>query len=309
MATTDGTTAPTRAVVLISGVLSTTPFTTPDAACATGFAAGNTFTFLRSFLLEAGFRVFTAPQRVGDGQVEETADTFIGPFGSCPERLPTWMTVNTTAGIDHGAMRLRAFVDLLHFSYGITEIDLVGHSMGGLLARELIAGLVRAGHRVAVRSLTTIGSPWTRAMISAATNPDVPQPTDGLATDESFVAVLRDAEPEIFELRKQIGIGYPEWAASLGTTLTGIPVTLIGGSFFDKVGGTSDQWPNDGVVQLAASTAVTVSSEVLPDRRVHVLPLTHSLFVSASSGLEPNTSLTWNPDVGGIIVEFLRSIR
>ena len=59
----------THAVVLVSGGAAVTPFTTPDAAAASGLAAGNTMTALREHLLARGTTVFTAPARVGPGEV------------------------------------------------------------------------------------------------------------------------------------------------------------------------------------------------------------------------------------------------
>ena len=304
-------TASSRAVVMVSGVLSYQPFTTPDAACATGLAAGMTHTFLRQCLLDEGFTVFTAPQRVGDGRVEETDDETIGPFGACPVQLPASMTVDTIAPVDHGARRLAAFVTHLHEEYGVDEIDLVGHSMGGLLARALVAELRRGAHPVPVRSLTTIGSPWQEPLVSFALDADAhgTRPIEGASATGTFAEELVAAGPGLRALRRQIGPHYEEWAASVAGTLTDLPVTLIGGSYFTKDGGDPDRWPNDGPVQLVAAIAANVSDDELPDRRVHVLPLTHSLDVSARAGLPPETALTWNPEVGRILADALRSVR
>ena len=52
--------AGTRAVVIVSGEGSITPFTTPSLACKRGLAAGNTATALRSAPCRA-----TAPGRRG----------------------------------------------------------------------------------------------------------------------------------------------------------------------------------------------------------------------------------------------------
>lgn len=305
----DRTTAPHRAVVLVSGVLSHSPFTTPEAACATGLAAGNTDTFLRQHLLDAGIAVYTAPQRVGEGTVEESEDPVIGPFGSCPAPLPASMTVNTIATLDEGARRLAAFLAHLHEAFAVTEVDLVGHSLGGLLARALIAEVRSIHHPVTVRSLTTIGSPWEEPMISDALDAEVSatKPTDGPAATASFAEELVAAGPAMRALRRQVGPHHAEWAESLAGTLDGIPVLLLAGSWFTKEGGDPSHWPNDGAIQLVAATAANVPDRLLPDRRVHVLPLTHSTFVSADAGLGPETALTWSPEVGRILVDFLRS--
>lgn len=299
-----------RAVVMVSGVLSYTPFTTPDAACATGLAAGTTHTFLRQWLLDHGLSVYTAPQRVGDGAVEETDDPVDGPFGSCPLPLPESMTVNTIAPVDVGARRLAAFATHLFEDRGVTEIDLVGHSMGGLLARALVAELRRNAHPLTVRSLSTIGSPWEEPLVSFALDADASgtTPIEGAAATGTFAEELVAAGPGLRALRRQIGPGYADWAASIAGTLDGIPVNLIAGSYFTREGGDTARWPNDGPIQLVAATAANVTEAELPDRRVHVLPLTHSVAVSAGAGLGPDTALTWSPDVGRILVDFLRSV-
>jgi len=297
-----------RAVVLVSGVLSHTPFTTPDAACTTGFAASNSHTFLRGWLLDHGIDVFTAPQRTGDGQVEDTDDTFDGPFGSCPPALPASMTVDTTARVDLGAKRLHAFVTHLHETYGLTDIDLIGHSMGGPLSRALIGEIARAGGPVRVRSLTTIGSPWEPPMLKEFLGDDPALESPDYDIVRTFAGTLIDRRPATDAVVEQLTVGYADWADSLAGTLDEVPVTLIGGSAFELEGGDPELWPNDGAIQLVAATAENVPARLLPDRTVHVLPLTHSLFVSDMAGLDPSTALTWNPQVGDIVVEALRSV-
>ncbi|MBU3701466.1 MAG: alpha/beta hydrolase [Acidimicrobiia bacterium] len=296
-----------RAVVLVSGVLSHTPFTTPDAACTTGFAASNTHTFLRQWLLDHGVTVFTAPQRTGSGPVTETDDPFDGPFGACPAQPSESMTVDTTARVDLGGERLHAFVTHLHDTFGITEIDLIGHSMGGPLSRALIGAIAVAGGPVEVRSLTTIGSPWAPPMLKEFLR-EVPTLT-GHEYDivRTFAGTLLAARPATDAVIEQLTVGYEEWAESLAWTLDDLPVTLIGGSAFDRDGGDPDLWPNDGAIQLAATTAVDVPDRLLPDRTVHVLPLTHSLFVSEMAGLDASTALTWSPEVGALVVDALRT--
>lgn len=297
----------TRAVVLVSGVLSHTPFTTPDAGCATGFAASNTHTFLRELLITRGITVFTSPQRTGSGRVAETDDVFDGPFGACPVQPPESMTVDTTAPVDLGGARLHAFVHHLHDTYDITDIDLVGHSMGGPLSRALIGEIARVGGPVRVRSLTTIGSPWAPPMLGSFLHDDPKLSGSEFDIVRAFAGTLLAARPATDAVIEQLTVGYDTWAESLVGTLDDIPVTLVGGSAFDRDGGDPDLWPNDGAIQLAAATATGVPDRLLPNRTVHVLPLTHSLFVSDMAGLEPSTALTWNPEVGDLVVEALRA--
>ncbi|MBU3751604.1 MAG: hypothetical protein FGM52_14380, partial [Mycobacterium sp.] len=76
---------PGAAVVVVSGGDAVSPFTTPDQACATGLAAGNTDTAIREYLLGKGYTVYTAPAMNGRGQVVDQQG--FGAFGVCPVTL------------------------------------------------------------------------------------------------------------------------------------------------------------------------------------------------------------------------------
>lgn len=123
--------------MIVSGGAATSPFTTPDQACATGLAAGNTDTAIRGFLLNQGYTVYTSPALAGRGPV--TDQTGFGPFGDCPITLPENMTVDSTGSIDTAGEHLTRFLTYLHTDKGVNEVDLVGHSMG----RVVPVGLCR----------------------------------------------------------------------------------------------------------------------------------------------------------------------
>lgn len=84
-----------RAVVLVSGLATQTPYTTTTEKCATGLSAGNSVSALRDSLVAAGQQVFTAPAQIGPGEVTSTAG--IGPSSGCPAPLPAALTIDTTA--------------------------------------------------------------------------------------------------------------------------------------------------------------------------------------------------------------------
>jgi triacylglycerol lipase len=164
--------AQSHAVVIVSGGDATSPFTTPDQACATGLAAGNTDTAIREYLLKQGYKVFTSPALAGRGQVVD--QTGFGPFGVCPITLPENMTVNSTGSIDTAGEHLARFLTYLHTDKGIDDVDLVGHSMGGLYSRAAIRVLTTTNSPVRVRSLTTVGTPWQGSYLSDYANDVVP---------------------------------------------------------------------------------------------------------------------------------------
>jgi hypothetical protein len=128
--------AGTRAVVVVSGAFSVSPFTTPSQACTAGLAAGDTATAIREYLLKQGYQVYTAPMMAGRGPV--TDQTGFGAFGNCPVALPEIMTVDTTGDLDLGGKYLARFLTYLHTDKGVNEVDIVGHSAGGRWSRAAI---------------------------------------------------------------------------------------------------------------------------------------------------------------------------
>lgn len=151
-----------RAVVIVSGGGTISPFTTPTQACsdADGFLpAGNSDDALRTFLLEQGKQVFTAPAMVPWGTVAEPDRTSFAPFKDCPLVLPESMTIMTAGDIDASGEKLARFVAYLNTEYGVTDVDFVGHSNGGLYSRAAIRILKQTDSPVTVRSLTMLGTP------------------------------------------------------------------------------------------------------------------------------------------------------
>ena len=76
-----------------------------------------------------------------------------------PQTLPENMTVNSTGSIDTAGEHLARFINWLHDEKGVTEVDFVAHSMGGLYSRAAIRVLATTGSKVRSASLTTIGTP------------------------------------------------------------------------------------------------------------------------------------------------------
>lgn len=294
-----------RAVVLVSGTAATTPFTTPTRACRSGYGAGNTWTFLRNYLKKEGYRVFTAPASVGGQKVVETDSPYDGPFGDCPTQLPSSMTINGIGSVDRSGSSLQRFVRFLNRKYRITSVDLVGHSLGGMIGRAGIRELRLEKVPVTVRSYTTVGSPWEGTFL-AAPPPDPNDPAsvcDGLAVCEAFITSLLSV-PGIYMLVSYLAPANESvWNSNQKGFLKGIPVTLIAGDYFTKDGGASSIWPNDAIINKSSALAEATPNDVLPYRRCFSFPLTHSLSVSRAQGIADDTALTWNRDVGEAIAK------
>ncbi len=305
--TTTSEGSPSRAVVVVSGLASASPFTTPDKACTVGLAAGSSDTALREQLSSKGHTVYTAPAMAGHGQVAD--QTGFGGFAACPAALPENMTIDTTGSIDLAGEHLARFIGYLHADRAVDEVDLVGHSMGGLYARAAIRALSDSNTPVKVRSLTTIGTPWQGSYLSDYANNTVPLSdclTDqfcesqmkGFAKDITAVYVSGSAR----EVGQAYLMGPRGWNQVQAGALEKIPVTLIAGVRFTRPGpANAAVWPNDGIVALRSALAVDIDDAVLPHRRCHTFDDTHSDFVSTLANLSADTALTWDPRVLDVV--------
>jgi triacylglycerol lipase len=301
----------TRAAVIVSGGDAVSPFTTPTAACSIGLAAGNSDTALREHLLAAGHAAFTSPAMNGRGPVVEQLTGF-GPFGGMPLVLPESMTVNSTGDIDLAGEHLARFLGYLHSDHGVDELDLVAHSMGGLFSRAAIRVLQLLNSPIRVRSLTTIGTPWQGALVAdyasgavglsaCAGHPLIEKAVQDFA---ARAAVLPVGAAQ--QVTKAYLTGPGGWNAFKAGVLDGIPVTLIGGRYFEAEGGAPEYWPNDGIVSLASAHALDVPAAVLQDRTLLAFERTHSIYVSDAAGLDWGTALTWDPVVLDAVVEAIQ---
>ncbi len=290
------------AVVVVSGGDAVSPFTTNDQACATGLAAGNTDTAIREFLISKKYQVYTAPAMNGRGQVVD--QTGFGAFGVCPVTLPENMTVNSIGSIDTAGEHLARFVNWLHSEKGVTEVDFIGHSMGGLYSRAAIRVLASTNAPVKVRSLTTIGTPWQGSYLSDYANDLIPMAE--CKGDKFCETAMKDFRPVVLqnmsgsgrEVNKAFLMGKNGWNEFQSGVLDKIPVVLIAGDKFKLPGPANPSvWPNDGIVAEESALATGIGDPVLPHRQCHKFDDTHSIYVSNQAGMDWKTALTWDPQV------------
>ena len=295
-------------VVIVSGLLAFSPYTTPTEACQTGFAAGNTDTFMREQLLAAGFNVYTSPAMVGGGKVEDQSGE-AGPFGDCPPQLPADVTVDPTISPTELAPALARFLRYLKDEEGVTEVNLVGHSMGGVFIRAAMAELKRTGDGPRIVTLSTVGSPWRPAMIGDfAANQKPAAACDGnkmcVLFQKAALAsptVTKEMLPFVQDPR------FDNWTKQQAGVLEGIPVTLVGGTYFRKKDGSPRRWPNDAVVSIDQALAKGVPDSVLPHRTCVSLPDTHSLWLSTILKEPEETALTWDPRTTDALIAAIRA--
>ncbi|MEN9504383.1 MAG: hypothetical protein RI958_309 [Actinomycetota bacterium] len=294
-----------RVVVLVSGGALVTPFTTPDQACQDGdgfLAAGNTNTALRAFLLSRGKQVYTAPAMNDWGPVKEPAPDSLGPFKDCPPQLPESLTILTTGDLNAGGERLARFVTYLQDEFGVTDVDLVGHSNGGLWSRSAIKVLKDTKSSITVRSLTTIGTPHDGAIPPRFYAGEIPLSS---CMGQTFCEERVQGWAELVEmLDKGLSAqdtvrflsGPDGWNSAQGSALDGVPVTLLAGAYFTASGGDPVLWPSDGTVARYSAFASDVSDAEMPWRTCWEAPLLHWVGYSVELGVPWTLSITDNPD-------------
>lgn len=289
------------AVVLVSGGAAVTPFTDPQRAAATGLAAGNTLTALRAHLLERGVRVFTAPARLGVGEVR--ADAGWQGFDDVPVVLPAEVTVNSVGTIDDAGIALAAFLRRLADEEGLTRIDLVGHSMGGLFARAAIRELGGAGPRT--DRLVTLGTPWDGAVLGDAVAGEI---TDADAHGDPATTTILDqaigyAAAHSQGAAEQVSRRFLRaWNQAQAGVLDDIAVTALGAGYFSAAVEPTQLWPHDGLVSMRSGRADDVPAVVLPRVERHTFPDdVHSIFFADAFGLPWERALTWNPSVFAVV--------
>lgn len=297
-------------VILVSGGAAVTPFTTPERAARRGLAAGNTMTSLRSSLLSAGARTFTAPARIGQGTVTE--DTGWEGFGDVPFELPAGLTINAVGGLEDAGASLHAFLGYLAAEHGVTEAVLVGHSMGGLFSRAAIAHGEKHGSPVAIRGLVTLGTPWTGSLLGdhLAGSITVEDAHGDAFTERILTESARFAHENSQGAAEQVSASYLNgpsgWNAGQVGVLDGIPVTVIAGDYFAAHDSPDALWPHDGLVALTSASAADLDPAVMtPDRRA-VFPDVHSIFFADAVGLPWERALTWDPGVAEVVVGAVR---
>jgi len=303
-----------RAVVIMSGGDAASPFTTPDSACATGLAAGNTDTGLREFLLGRGCQVFTAPAQNGRGVVVDPDPASFGAFGGQPEVLGEQYTVNSDGDIDLAGEHLARFIELLSERFGVDEVDFIGHSNGGLFARSAIRMMRILEIPVRPRSLTTLGTPWMGSFPLRWVYGEIP---DSALMEQEFAIALAQGSKERVaqgdmglaqENTYHYMVGTGRWNEYQQGVLDDIPVFTVGGTYFTAEGGDPELWPNDGIVTEFSAHGTGLPASVAPLHQHASFPVTHSIFVSNLLGLPWETGMTWNPEVLACVDDHLRHV-
>lgn len=291
----------TDAVVLVSGGAAVTPYTDPERAAASGLAAGNTMTALRTHFLDRGIRVFTAPARIGAGEVREDAGW--QGFSEVPAVLPAEVTINAVGRVDDAGVALAGFLRWMAAEHELGSVSLVGHSMGGLFSRAAIREMSGKGPRV--DRLVTLGTPWDGSVLGDFLDGEISEADakGDPATLQIFTEVRPYADANSQGAAAEVSRRFLRgWNDAQAGVLDGIPVTAIGAGYFAAATEPRQLWPHDGLVSLASGRADEVPSAVLPRVQRHSFPdHVHSIFFADAFGLPWERALTWDPEVFAVV--------
>lgn len=141
------------AVVFVSGLSSVTSFTNATPECAG--KEGDTWNSPDgppAAVRAAGRQVFTAP--AGEGAKAPA------PCGT--PAPPASVTIDSGGDADANGAALQNFLAFLKAEYGVTQVQLVAHSDGGIWSRAAITQSA-GGSGPEILSLTTLGTPHTGA--------------------------------------------------------------------------------------------------------------------------------------------------
>ena len=291
----------TDAVVLVSGGAAVTPYTDPERAAASGLAAGNTMTALRTHFLDRGIRVFTAPARIGAGEVREDAGW--QGFSEVPVVLPAEVTINAVGRVDDAGVALAGFLRWMGAERELGSVSLGGRSMGGRSSRAAIREMSGDGPRV--DRLVTLGTPWDGSVLGDFLDGEISEADakGDPATLQIFAEVRPYADANSQGAAAEVSRRFLRgWNDAQAGVLDGIPVTAIGAGYFAAATEPRQLWPHDGLVSLASGRADEVPSAVLPRVERHSFPdHVHSIFFADAFGLPWERALTWDPAVFAVV--------
>ncbi len=249
------------AVVLVSGFDTTTPFSTSAPSCAG--QEGETWsppTGVAAALKQAGHTVFTAPTLQSETSPPAPC---LGPGQVAP---PAAATIDTNGDIDANGRALIALFQFLASNYGVTSVQLVGHSDGGLWSRSAIGQMdADATDPLTVQSLTTMGTPHTGSFgadLAVTLNNgacDFSNEIEQLICEgmlDVIQAEFSDLGPATIEqLTSSFLQGWNQKQA------IGCSVSVLGGTYVDlPLPGYRYYDPNDGIVGIASAHATAAKS-------------------------------------------------
>jgi triacylglycerol lipase len=304
------------AVVLVSGFDTATPFTVPLPSCAA--QAGPTWgasTGPAATLRAAGEQVFTAPVANAGGSPGLPC---IGPGGAVP---PAADVIDSNGDVNANGAALMRFLQFLSTNYGVTSVDLVGHSDGGLWSRSAITQLRAADAGPTVQSLTTLGTPQTGsfgadlAELVVDGRCQVSDPTEQ-AVCEALLSVVQQLATDLgpTTLRELTSSFLEGWNPQ---QTIGCPVSVAAGTYVDLpyVGSLLPRYynPSDGIVGEASAlgdASTSLDGQTIPGPGIPKIvsigsfPVVHSDLLTF---LGTDNTLTNDAAVGAAVLKAVQA--
>jgi triacylglycerol lipase len=299
------------AVVLLSGFDTTTPFSSSAPNCAGREGpTWNPPTGIAAALRSAGYAVFTAPVLQSDTTPPPPC---LGPGQPAP---PPTATIRSNSELDANGRALIALLQFLATNYGVTSVQLVAHSDGGLWSRSAI-NQIRAGSGVplTVQSLTTLGTPHTGSfgadLAVTLDNGRCAQPNRVERLLCEFMLDIIQAEfgnlgPEAIEQLTHTFLAGWNPRQSIGC-----PVSVIGGTYLNLPIGVPTYYdPDDGIVGIASALAASSTSiDGQPIPRPNFQPIGRASFPvvhSASLSFLTPDNLLNQTAISSLVLKYVR---
>ncbi len=293
-----------RAAVIVSGGGSISPFTTPDAACGVGLAAGGSDTALREALLDAGITTYTAPVSIGGGPVQ--VDPGRHGFADPPVVLPADMTVDSQGDVEESAACLARFLLHLHDEFGVRDVDIVAHSLGAIIARSAHMQMRASDAPVAMISLTSIGTGWLGSFVRHFDRDTIPMPEPAASYALAIMDHMRQGGRLVAERNAP-----PLWSTGKEHGLDGLALTRIAGTYFTGDGEAhppGGPYPHDGMVTDTSAFAAGADPIVFPEAACFSVPDVHSIYFARVMELPWERSITWDPQVMDLVVRAIGQV-
>jgi triacylglycerol lipase len=304
------------AVVLVSGFDTATPFTVPLPSCAT--QAGPTWgasTGAAASLRAAGEQVFTAPVANAGGSPGLPCT---GPGGAVP---PPADVIDSNGDVNANGAALMRFLQFLSTNYGVTSVDLVGHSDGGLWSRSAITQMRAADAGPTVQSLTTMGTPHTGsfgadlAELVVDGRCEASDPTEQ-AVCQVLLSVVRQLATDLgpTTLRELTSSFMEGWNPQ---QTIGCPVSVAAGTYVDLpyIGSLLPRYynPSDGIVGEASAlgeASTSLDGQTIPGAgipqiiQIGSFPVVHS---GSLTFLGTDNTLTNDAAVGAAVLKAVQA--
>jgi hypothetical protein len=196
--------------------------------------------------------------------------------------------------IEGSAARLGRFLQYLHVEHGVSEFDLVAHSLGAVISRSAHMQLRAARAPFIIVSLTSIGTPWLGSFVRHFDRDSMPMPEPAASYAHALMGHMRQGGRLVAAADAP-----PTWSAGKEHGLDGLALTRIAGTYFQ---GDGEPYPHDGMASRTSAFAQGADPETFPAAACHGVEGVHSIYFAHVMDLSWERSITWDPRVMELVV-------